>query len=955
MATTSPRSPALRKMSSLTSSDAPLIVAPPARGGTPGGNKLNRFFGEDVKVKNKAAFVEKGVDQDDIKFRHPQTTEFPLVLAASFERLVERLTHKKYADMKFQQTFLMTYHSFATPANLFDELLKRFDIVIEPTRTACDDEDDDFDYDNPSPSPRGRRSEDASTGGGASADPSMTIKFRVLATLIKWVDRRKILDDKALLEDKKLRERIEDWAEEVCATARQNPSKEKEILNSATRLVKLLQTQYTDDFKVTYSSTGLAVTSGVSSHSGQSEASEFSIDSLDAFRNATKKERRGHVKGWTHAVADQLTLIDQEHFSAIEPRECLSKNFSKDSEKAPNILRMIKQFNVVSMWVVESILKDSTPEERALRIEEFILVAKHLRKHNNFNGLLQIMSGFENTAILRLKRSWEKVDKDLLATFESLKDLAKYANNFKNLRETLHKIDPPCVPYLGIYLTDLTFIADGNPDTVITPTGDELIHFQKYRLISRVIEEIQQYQHKPYALKKETPLYDQLAAWQPSMTTEAAYTRSLELEPRDGSVATMSRRRSLSAPNIDVISAAAAKAADAERKPSGSMRSLMKAADGLSKIFTLKKKTSLKGRVKASDAFATMSDGESSVPGSPALARSQSVNSHKRTSKMDDRHRSRTVADNIGAVQLPKWDEGNDSETAHTTMEQRKGSDASTTPSIQREDEFGAAGEIPGAVDAAGDTDDVASGGEGDRTPRPRSDGSGGRRHGDSSRFAIVGISQLIQLDSVLSDAEADGDSGRLSDLSDVRNHIRSMRLGDDHGYRRRNSNYDVDEDSLHLRLNDDGSITHSRRGSNISTTSLGESRSRSLSDSDVSRLSYSSSRFGRGAVGADTPEVLDDLLGTLNLTSLRPCLASKGINCVRALASLNAEDLHGLRVGSSDVCETLATAASARLASMETASKTLASVGRHLTDSSSNNSDDDETDACRELSETQL
>lgn len=51
--------------------------------------------------------------------------------------------------------------------------------------------------------------------------------------------------------------------------------------------------------------------------------------------------------------------------------------------------------------------------------------------------------------------------------------------------------------YLGMYLTDLTFIEDGHPD--LTPNG--LINFMKRRQIALVIREIQQFQNDAYNFK----------------------------------------------------------------------------------------------------------------------------------------------------------------------------------------------------------------------------------------------------------------------------------------------------------------------------------------------------------------------------------------------------------------------------------------------------------------------
>lgn len=63
---------------------------------------------------------------------------------------------------------------------------------------------------------------------------------------------------------------------------------------------------------------------------------------------------------------------------------------------------------------------------------------------------------------------------------DRLQTLVSSDGRFKNMRDALHRCDLPCIPYLGMYLTDLSFIEEGTPDF----TEEELVNFSKMRMVS---------------------------------------------------------------------------------------------------------------------------------------------------------------------------------------------------------------------------------------------------------------------------------------------------------------------------------------------------------------------------------------------------------------------------------------------------------------------------------------
>lgn len=109
--------------------------------------------------------------------------------------------------------------------------------------------------------------------------------------------------------------------------------------------------------------------------------------------------------------------------------------------------------------------------------------------------MMAIYSGLNNAALNRLRRTWDSVNQRHLALFENMKNLLAPTRNFTKYRETLRKLNPPCVPFLGVYLTDLTFIEDGNSDFL--KTDERLINFSKRQMTAEKIQEIIMYQSTP--------------------------------------------------------------------------------------------------------------------------------------------------------------------------------------------------------------------------------------------------------------------------------------------------------------------------------------------------------------------------------------------------------------------------------------------------------------------------
>uniref|UniRef100_A0A3P8U7P2 Rap guanine nucleotide exchange factor (GEF) 1b n=1 Tax=Amphiprion percula TaxID=161767 RepID=A0A3P8U7P2_AMPPE len=187
----------------------------------------------------------------------------------------------------------------------------------------------------------------------------------------------------------------------------------------------------------------------------------------------------------SHEIADQLTLLDAELFYKIEIPEVLLWAKEQNEEKSPNLTQFTEHFNNMSYWVRSLIIQQEKAQDREKLLLKFIKIMKHLRKLNNFNSYLAILSALDSAPIRRLE--WQKQTSEGLEEYCTLIDSS---SSFRAYRAALAEVEPPCIPYLGLILQDLTFVHLGNPDLIDGKVNFSKLHWDTFLKRDILIENI---------------------------------------------------------------------------------------------------------------------------------------------------------------------------------------------------------------------------------------------------------------------------------------------------------------------------------------------------------------------------------------------------------------------------------------------------------------------------------
>lgn len=180
------------------------------------------------------------------------------------------------------------------------------------------------------------------------------------------------------------------------------------------------------------------------------------------------------------ALADQMTLIELEQLGNVKLCEILP--FVKgDLKRAPNLTLVTERFNLTTYWLISEIVTATRLKDRVAVITTCIQLGREFLKLGNLQGVFEVVCALNSAPVSRMKRTWAEIDRQSREEFNSLEALATPSDNYKNYRMYVQALQQ-CIPYIGVVISDLTFILDGNPDRI-----GGMINWCKCRMISEAV------------------------------------------------------------------------------------------------------------------------------------------------------------------------------------------------------------------------------------------------------------------------------------------------------------------------------------------------------------------------------------------------------------------------------------------------------------------------------------
>ncbi|KAL5000246.1 hypothetical protein BDV10DRAFT_183567 [Aspergillus recurvatus] len=206
----------------------------------------------------------------------------------------------------------------------------------------------------------------------------------------------------------------------------------------------------------------------------------------------------------SHTLAEQFTLIEMAALGEVDWRDLVDMKWNSSppfttswvqflmDEERRGIDLVVGRFNLMVKWVLSEIVLTLDIHERALTISKFIHTAAHARRICNYATMLQIAIALTSTDCSRLQSTWALVSLEDRRMLKDMEMLIQPVRNFHDLRVEMEtaNVQEGCIPFVGLYIHDLTYNAQKPAQVAATREGEPLINFERYRTTARIVKSL---------------------------------------------------------------------------------------------------------------------------------------------------------------------------------------------------------------------------------------------------------------------------------------------------------------------------------------------------------------------------------------------------------------------------------------------------------------------------------
>ncbi|ORY33701.1 ras guanine nucleotide exchange factor domain-containing protein [Naematelia encephala] len=423
------------------------------------------------------------------------------MIGASLTVLVEKMTpHDGPVDPTFSATFFFTFRLFTTPQNLAQAVMVRYD--LQPPQSVA----------------LGER--ERAIWVERKVVP---VRLRIYNFLKSWLDSHWQADtDDVVLES------LLDFAANVVM---------RTLPAMAPRLIDAIRKRQSGPW---------SAASSDASHKRSSSSDKFRLlspmapvnglpptpvisKSLHSLLQKSPATTAVAITDFdTLELARQMTIMESKLFAAVIPEEMLRTG----KKTIPELKALSNLSNQITGWVADGILNEQDAKRRASLLKFYIKLADKCLTLNNFSTMFAVLAGLNTSIVLRLKKTWDALSPKYRLLMDRLRGVIEHTKNHAAYRARLREVHGPCLPFLGLILTDITFTSDGNPDTraaVLAPEM-QLINFDKYVKLGRIAIEFRRYQ-QPFnfhELEAVQIFLKRVLAERGSASLDALYRKSRE-------------------------------------------------------------------------------------------------------------------------------------------------------------------------------------------------------------------------------------------------------------------------------------------------------------------------------------------------------------------------------------------------------------------------------------------